>query len=1665
MRHLSLRRLPPFSHDPSLTSSFHDVRRLSATAAVVGGSRATSSSPSSSVALPKNPLFSPRLSRRQMRQREQKWGALWRYQPDSYPLANRRPTPLLMASSAAGKVTCADVAAERFRTFRQQAEFVGLVGPSRASAADPIVENRVDVGASEDACTEFQSFTTADSVRGTSSNATSSSTTNVKPSSSQDKDPLLAFLETHEDDAADLLAMWTSLHRSCVYASELSESVVLQVRYFFHSLLHNRAVAAAVEFYYRLMGLGVQLQQSDLLLLISSLPYEHAATTEAEQLQRAKEGAALEKDRLLWAKRRQEFKEAAQRTTPPKTVREKTKEALSAKSGGSTSAGKVELGTNAKAITVEGKVASSSHGVEAQEANLPNAIAHRVAFHQQPEWIKRWILYEASMGTLDGLDAQEGLPIPSTAAGNERASRISADALEMDDGAWPVDTSSNREAAVQSARAKHVMEVAAIVDHLRLLTLGAMQRDSTTSPVRPRLSLTMKRRAALSLPDSTSSAVERMYWREALCVVRKAFVTPLWTPLTSLPSSSPHFSNPLVLSGDVAVSLQRMMREAHTWEGALALLRLKVPSSAKDSQPSRDVTMSREEFVAGATLFTALAATAQPWRTQAPVEEWMHHHLLPRLAQRPTDGAADTAAAVSAIHALWLSHLCGVKAARPEQYITMSEVVARYLPAPCPNVAAASSPAVTTATQLLNAELSVMVAEVQAKADQAIAAFRHAVHKTMLARRAAQALAKSIQSGAYRLNAGEEGDEAQQARFDRDSTATSTLTPSTTSPFSLSPSLLSDAQVDAFVLCCAALKETVWLRFSTAAVHDRASVTADVSQFLERSFYGAKGLHAVYRELYGGYGNGNSTVASSAVTAATAVAAPERPFVSTVLAVTLLDVVQLLCTSASQRGRFGSQLANRDMLHLLVEFARRAMDGVQSTHIMAAPWQWAAEARVTELVTATARTLHVVVRALDVQPRNEKVIFGAMPERDLQLLAELARLTIKTADLATTQENRRGHSNRNVCSPVWRVLTSTASPRVLQGVQLCFHKSSSLGRRVRHHLTSHEATRLDALLGASRRFRRVVLRRSSTTSAPPQRVRSLDAGLVPRARVTDSDFVLALTMRDAVYHAVQRKATTDGVRASLQELAEASTSWKASLQLCQLVTTDVALARGTCDVKFFATVLAKMTSDMAESKSAVLAAGMRGGGGSSVLRRNWRRGNATARAAAAAVSVGPPSLWLSAIDVFWSAVDHTAGTSAAPSEHLRSDLASPENNNHGKKLTGAESQERAVLAQLLLPLIDFSRTVNRSDLGRQWRRTWGAKYSLAEKRSALFRRQNILALSALGDSTALERCVTAYNELDRDDALLCQVAAQHSDWQQALEALFKVYGTIDEHEQTQLHYPLVVAHAALVLLSRSPQNLSNTAMRLETLQGHEWDAACSAQVVRLLLRARRWSLALQHVNTALTQQPALQRVHALMTSSTAAAYHTTVDAADGNPCFPSVVLTPQEMVPYVSMLVMALQATAIGGDSATAPLYYDALKLALNSISQPPHDSSVASRSDAAEKNRVARTGAGSGLDTVLEMASAAAAATSDASVAYPNAAEKRSRVELRELSARARLLFFRAMTKKMMSTKGSSADQISEEGEARQGDDENSTDNDAVAQSNEYWDDIDAGAADRIHR
>lgn len=47
----------------------------------------------------------------------------------------------------------------------------------------------------------------------------------------------------------------------------------------FHKLLQYRAIAAAMQLYEQLMTLGVQLRQSDVLMMLQNLPYEHITSS------------------------------------------------------------------------------------------------------------------------------------------------------------------------------------------------------------------------------------------------------------------------------------------------------------------------------------------------------------------------------------------------------------------------------------------------------------------------------------------------------------------------------------------------------------------------------------------------------------------------------------------------------------------------------------------------------------------------------------------------------------------------------------------------------------------------------------------------------------------------------------------------------------------------------------------------------------------------------------------------------------------------------------------------------------------------------------------------------------------------------------------------------------------------------------------------------------------------------------------------------------------------------------------------------------------------------------------------------------------------------------------------------------------------------------------
>ncbi|GET93169.1 hypothetical protein, conserved [Leishmania tarentolae] len=1553
-----------------------------------------------------------RLSQRQLRQRQRKGGALWRYRWESQSL-RAMPTPFsgasaLMTASPRTSVCAShvDVSQDTHgKTVRCDAEKGALVDTLASSNSRSVFMTPAENEANKGTRPIAHPASAGAAVVGSATNFSTHSGATLTSSA---EDPLLSFLDSHEEDAALLLAMWTSLHRSCVFGSALSESLVLQLRFFLHSLLRYRAIGAAVNFYYRLMGIGVQLRQSDLLLLFSSLTYESCAFTEEAQLRKAAQSAVVKKEREWSAQRRRQVRESAARTCTADSVGQHQRE-----SGGEgrdkTIAGKIGVmngvvaSTGASGLCEDGISRAGTINCESgrfgDDVYPPGFIARRVAFDQQPEWVKRWILYEASMGTLDDLDDVEAACLSSTSSTSNAADTLwSASDIDED-------------TMTQSDQAMQAMEMAAIVDHLHLLTLGAMQRDhlraTETSTRMPSPRRPWRCMSRLSHSDSA----ERAHWKEAVHLVRSVYASvPRQTAVSDLGdnSSSPVAEAPL-LPADVVFTLQAMIREVQSWEGALFLLRLASPEAQHpDAESPRTLRMSPDCFLRGAVLFMALAVPAQPWKTQAKVEEWMHRVMLPRLGHHmmaQTETTSTVTAATAALHVLWLSHLCSVKASRPDEFVALGEEASAYFSA-------------HTVKQAIRGDLSLMMAEVCNSTERAVEALYQTALRAEQHRRASEVLAKSIRTGAYRIENDKDEHELKSAPESNDmidslstagrgapitsmhGTMYSPLSECATKSSLSSSAFLPDDVMDAFALCCAAVKETVWLRFTTAASTSPATVVVEVLQFLERSVHGPSGLLNTFKLLYNSPAprlerNGKRSALSPTVDTSTA---PECAYVSCVLATTLLQLVQLLCAPPGQpQRRFGCQVWNGAELVLLVELAAKMLEGIAAVQVQQAPWRWAVEKCLKELASVTAKTVRLVVRQRDIHRMNEKVMFGAMPDEDVELFAFLARVLNKSSELMVA--SRAGYAPQTPSySPVWRILTSTCSPRVLQGVYLCFHSSSALGKRVRYRLYRRDAEKLDRWiqLPHSRQRTPTGLRggRGSAFSSSNRSMNAVAANAAPVVgRYGGRDFPLTLSLRDSVYKIVTRERTSDDVGQALQRLAAATADWKASLLLCHLVTKDVALARGTCNVDFFATTLDRMAQDVEKSSASARAVTR-----ASELKRNCARPSRKSEGKVAAPhAVGPPNLWMSAINVFWSAVDHVVQVETTATQHSSASAVAASTAIPTVNSMSADAHERAVLTRLLLPLLRFSRAVHQQEIGRHWRRTWAAMYAPQEKKNTQWRRQNISALSMLGDPAALTQCVTDYRDCDKE-ALLCSVAIQHGDWHSALEAVFRTYGAVEKRLETRTTYSLVVARTILTLLSKPPMNLSNTAMVLRAIQRETWDVECSLAVVRLLLRGRRWRLALTHVDEAL-ELPDMQRVRALVLVDPDGRLR-----REASPTAPTAAM----LVQYAHLFTAALQATAIGGDSERATAYYGAFKALVR------YTFGEVVAMDTLHTAEDATPNGGDELDAALGMTH-----ITEMEERHPSRLGDEVQEALRQMAPRARIFFFRSMTKKMLSSHG----------------------------------------------
>lgn len=333
-------------------------------------------------------------------------------------------------------------------------------------------------------------------------------------------DPLLEFLEKNEEDAAVLLAMWTSLRRSCLYASEISETLSLRVRYCFHSLIERRAIAAALGLYERLVYLGLQLRQSDIMLLLANLPYEYSAATQRRRNEWVEEEKRTEKTRSA-RKRRQEGEALEVRKTMERRRR-------------------AEFPTSSPH-------SSNQKREEDQECTLPTSSVPtsgpgaRKGYGQvgQPTWVKNWILYEVSIGNLDYAD--EGIIVapatppgePSLALGNSRET--------------------------VSDTAKALLQLNALLQHLHLLQVAYTKRQQWLDKALTETQIPRKMSIRVRVAPLTDSS---RYGMEALRLLRRFLCDNV--------SQGDLSGSVRVLPRELSASIRALVRHSNDWKVALA---------------------------------------------------------------------------------------------------------------------------------------------------------------------------------------------------------------------------------------------------------------------------------------------------------------------------------------------------------------------------------------------------------------------------------------------------------------------------------------------------------------------------------------------------------------------------------------------------------------------------------------------------------------------------------------------------------------------------------------------------------------------------------------------------------------------------------------------------------------------------------------------------------------------------------------------------------------------------------------------------------------------------------------------------------------------------------------------------------------------------------------
>nr|CCC93694.1 conserved hypothetical protein [Trypanosoma congolense IL3000] len=488
----------------------------------------------------------------------------------------------------------------------------------------------------------------------------------------------------------------------------------------------------------------------------------------------------------------------------------------------------------------------------------------------------------------------------------------------------------------------------------------------------------------------------------------------------------------------------------------------------------------------------------------------------------------------------------------------------------------------------------------------------------------------------------------------------------------------------------------------------------------------------------------------------------------------------------------------------------------------------------------------VVFIHLRIYPCNEKVLFGSVSEEVVDVLALLLRIQLLAS-------RRVGSSHQHV----------NATTRSL--LRIVLRPGSALSKHLTNRLTHHQRHELESLLSRPCRKRDLKTSTSACGASKPR----------PKMRVSSPEGRAAAGatagVHTVVYNLVLRQENS---KAALERELTAHlhrVDWVSALIVLRVVL-QLKLPSRTLTVHFFASVLSRLCVEPRQTRT---------------------------------------SLWLQAAGVFWEAVNHTTDRSKQDGgSHTFCDQA-PVSLTH----------ERCVLTELLVPLVRICVLTGRRDVGWDWVRRFDA---MRESVGAGVGHEvvSVQAKSVLGDRHALDKCIGLLQRCCHPgegggtplgvtlDTLLCDVAARHPSWHVALQALHGHFFKTDLSDCSfTARLPLPAAEATLRILFRAPTNLSNTALRLWELQGEIWNLACANALLLILVRQRRWILALKH---AAEMFPAVKTA--------------TIKSSERKPADVATFPKDDENKEKIFFLLHSLRACATGGRTEEAAELYDCLK-------------------------------------------------------------------------------------------------------------------------------------------